>query len=104
ILRRHSGALCKRSGDSRWYEISRGVEKATRADKPDLYPNVHFYSASVYHMMGIPIDQFTPVFAISRMAGWTAQLLEQYANNRLIRPESEYVGPPSLQYVPIDQR
>jgi citrate synthase len=55
-------------------------------------------------MMGIPIDQFTPVFAISRMAGWTAQLLEQYANNRLIRPESEYIGPPVHQYVPIDRR
>jgi len=79
----------KRIGDSRWYDISREVEKTMREDKPDLYPNVDFYSASVYHMMGIPIDQFTPVFAISRMAGWTAQLLEQYANNRLIRPESD---------------
>ncbi len=104
ILRRHSEALGRRTGDSRWYDISREVEKTMREDKPDLYPNVDFYSASVYHMMGIPVDQFTPVFAISRMAGWTAQLLEQYANNRLIRPESEYIGPPSLKYVPIDQR
>jgi citrate synthase len=104
ILRRHSEALGKKTGDSRWYEISRGVEKAMRADKPDLYPNVDFYSASVYHMLGIPTDEFTPVFAISRMAGWTAQLLEQYANNRLIRPESEYIGPPSAKYVPIEQR
>jgi citrate synthase len=104
ILRRHSEALGKRIGDSRWYDISREVEKTMREDKPDLYPNVDFYSASVYHMMGIPIDQFTPVFAISRMAGWTAQLLEQYANNRLIRPESEYIGPPVHEYVPIDQR
>jgi citrate synthase len=104
ILRRHSEALGKRTGDSRWYEISRGVEKAMRADKPDLYPNVDFYSASVYHMMGIPTDQFTPIFAISRMAGWAAQLLEQYANNRLIRPESEYIGPPSLKYVSIAKR
>ncbi len=104
ILRRHSEALGRRTGQSKWYDISREVEKAMREDKPDLYPNVDFYSASVYHMMGIPIDQFTPIFAISRMAGWTAQLLEQYANNRLIRPESEYIGPPSLKYVPIDQR
>jgi len=104
ILRRHSEALGRRTGESRWYEISREVEKTMREDKPDLYPNVDFYSASVYHMMGIPIDQFTPVFAISRMAGWTAQLLEQYANNRLIRPESEYVGPSSLKYVAIAQR
>ena len=104
ILRRESEALGRRTGDSRWYEISREVEKAMRADKPDLYPNVDFYSASVYYMMGIPIDQFTPIFAISRMAGWAAQLLEQYANNRLIRPESEYVGPASLKYVPIADR
>lgn len=104
ILRRHSEALGERTGDSRWYEISREVEKAMRADKPDLYPNVDFYSASVYHVMGIPTDQFTPIFAISRMAGWTAQLLEQYANNRLIRPESEYVGPTDLKYVPIAER
>jgi len=104
ILRRHSEALGKRTGDSRWYAISREVEKTMREDKPDLYPNVDFYSASVYYMMGIPIDQFTPLFAISRMAGWTAQLLEQYANNRLIRPESEYTGPPSLKYARIDQR
>ena len=104
ILRRHSEALGRRTGQSKWYDISREVEKTMREDKPDLYPNVDFYSASVYHMMGIPIDQFTPIFAISRMAGWTAQLLEQYANNRLIRPESEYIGPPSLKYVPIDQR
>jgi len=104
ILRRHSEALGRRTGQAKWYDISREVEKTMREDKPDLYPNVDFYSASVYHMMGIPIDQFTPIFAISRMAGWTAQLLEQYANNRLIRPESEYIGPPSLKYVPIDQR
>jgi citrate synthase len=104
ILRRESEALGKRTGQSRWYDISREVEKTMREDKPDLYPNVDFYSASVYYMMGIPIDQFTPIFAVSRMAGWTAQLLEQYDNNRLIRPESEYVGPPSLKYLPLDQR
>ncbi|TMD52798.1 MAG: citrate synthase [Chloroflexi bacterium] len=104
ILRRHSEALGRQTDQLKWYEISREVEKTMREDKPDLYPNVDFYSASVYYMMGIPIDQFTPIFAISRMAGWTAQLLEQYANNRLIRPESEYVGPPSLKYVPIDKR
>jgi citrate synthase len=104
ILRRHSEALGRRTDQLKWYEISREVEKTMRDDKPDLYPNVDFYSASVYYMMGIPIDEFTPIFAISRMAGWTAQLLEQYANNRLIRPESEYTGPPSLKYVPIDER
>jgi citrate synthase len=104
ILRRYSEQLGRRTGEMKWYAISREVEKAMREDKPEIYPNVDFYSASVYYMMGIPIDQYTPIFAISRMAGWTAQLLEQYANNRLIRPESEYTGPPSLKYVPIDRR
>lgn len=104
ILRRYSEELGKRTAQSKWYEISREVEKVMREDKPDIYPNVDFYSASVYYMMGIPIDQYTPIFAISRMAGWTAQLLEQYAHNRLIRPESEYVGPESLKYVPIGER
>jgi citrate synthase len=70
----------------------------------DLRANVDFYSASTYFALGIPIDLFTPVFAVSRIAGWTAHVLEQYANNRLIRPRAEYVGERDLPYVPIDQR
>jgi citrate synthase len=70
-----------------------------------LYPNVDFYSASMYYSMGIPIDLYTPIFAISRMSGWTAHVLEQYRNNRLIRPRTDYIGPPyPQQFVPLAQR
>ena len=67
-------------------------------------PNVDFYSASVYRYMGIPRDLFTPIFAVSRVSGWIAHILEQYADNRLIRPRAEYVGPPQRNYTPMDQR
>jgi citrate synthase len=70
-----------------------------------LYPNVDFYSASTYHMLGIPIDLFTPIFAVSRISGWSAHVLEQYANNRLIRPRAEYIGPEYPQrFVGLEQR
>lgn len=69
-----------------------------------FYANVDFYSASVYYMLGIPTDLFTPIFAVSRMAGWAAHVLEQYDNNRLIRPRAEYTGPKNLRYVSIDKR
>jgi citrate synthase len=69
-----------------------------------LKPNVDFYSASVYTSLEIPRDLFTPIFAISRCSGWTAHVLEQYADNRLIRPRAEYVGPTNQKYVPIEQR
>ena len=69
-----------------------------------LHANVDFYSATVYYSLGIPIDMFTPIFAISRTAGWTAHVLEQLSDNRLIRPQSEYVGPVGLKVKPIDQR
>ena len=103
ILKRYSEELGRLKGDTRWYEISLAVERAVRAEK-DLYPNVDFYSASVYHTLGIPVDLFTPVFAVSRISGWTAHLLEQYADNRLIRPRAEYSGPFDLVYVPIEDR
>ena len=69
-----------------------------------LYPNVDFFAASVYHSLGIPTDLFTPVFAISRMAGWTAHVIEQHADNRLIRPDSEYIGERGQKWVPIGDR
>jgi citrate synthase len=74
-----------------------------KAEK-NLLPNVDFYSASTYYVMGIPTDLYTPLFAVSRTSGWAAHLLEQYANNRLIRPRAEYVGPRNLRVSPIDQR
>lgn len=103
ILKRFSEELSRRKGEPRWYAISLAVEEAVRSAK-DLYPNVDFYSASVYYLLGIPVDLFTPVFAVSRISGWTAHLLEQYADNRLIRPRAEYTGPMELRYVPIEDR
>ncbi|HVB21752.1 MAG TPA: citrate synthase [Ktedonobacteraceae bacterium] len=102
-LRAMSEELGKRAGDTRWYEISRIVEDYIKEHK-GLYCNVDFYSASVYYIMGIPIDLDTPIFASSRIAGWTAHVLEQYANNRLIRPRAEYIGPKVTEYVAIEQR
>jgi len=103
VLRGISEQLGQEHDDSTWFDISRNVERKVRADKK-LYANVDFYSASAYHVMGIPTDLFTPVFAISRMAGWTAHVLEQYGNNRLIRPRAEYTGPRNVPYVPISSR
>ena len=102
-LRRLSRELGERVGDTRWYEISERIEKVVM-DEKGLYPNVDFYAASVYYSLGIPIDLFTPVFAASRVSGWTAHVREQLSDNRLIRPESEYIGPRNQHYVPIEER
>jgi citrate synthase len=103
-LRRMSQELGKRSGNTGWFDISQRIEALVKGEKK-LNPNVDFYSASVYYALGIPIDLYTPVFAVSRMSGWTAHVLEQYANNRLIRPRAEYTGPQYPQrVVPLDQR
>jgi citrate synthase len=83
--------------------MSRQVEAAMMREK-GLYPNVDFYSASMYYMMGIPLELYTPIFAVSRISGWTAHVLEQYADNKLIRPRAEYLGGYNLPYVPIEQR
>lgn len=102
-LRKMSELLGYRTGNLKWYEMCRRIEAIVLQEK-GLYPNVDFYSASVYHLMGISIDLFTPVFAVARTAGWVAHILEQYANNRLIRPTAEYVGPMDEKYVPIEER
>ena len=102
-LRHMSRQLGEANGDRRWFELSERLEALVRVQK-GLNANVDFYSASVYHSLGIPTDMFTPVFAVSRIAGWTAHVLEQLGNNRLIRPESEYTGPRDVKYVPMDQR
>ena len=84
--------------------MSQRIEALVKGDKK-LNPNVDFYSASTYYALGIPIDLYTPIFAVSRMSGWTAHVLEQYANNRLIRPRADYTGPAHPQtWVPLDQR
>jgi citrate synthase len=103
-LRTMSEELCTRTGNRRWFEISQKIEQVVRAAK-NLNANVDFYSATTYYALGIPVDLFTPVFAVSRMSGWTAHILEQYANNRLIRPRAEYTGPAYPQtFVPLDRR
>ncbi|QBD81521.1 citrate synthase [Ktedonosporobacter rubrisoli] len=102
-LRAMSKELGERAGDTRWYEMSRIIEEYIKQHK-GLNANVDFYSASVYYTMGMPVDLDTPIFACSRISGWTAHVLEQYANNRLIRPRAEYVGPKVTPYVPIEQR
>ena len=84
--------LGKASGQPQWFRMSQAIEKFIKADKK-LNANVDFYSASTYHTLGIEVDLFTPVFAVSRISGWTAHVLEQQANNRLIRPSALYVGP-----------
>ena len=103
-LRQMSRDLGQRAGQPVWFEMSQRIEALVKAEKK-LNPNVDFYSASTYHALGIPIDLFTPIFAVSRVSGWTAHVLEQYANNRLIRPRAEYIGPEYPQrYLPIEQR
>ena len=103
VLRSYCEKLSEHHNDTRWLEISKTVERVVRANTK-VYPNVDFYSASCYHLMGIPTELFTPIFVCSRVVGWTAHILEQWANNRLIRPESNYIGPVDLKYVAMDDR
>jgi citrate synthase len=102
-LRLYSELLCEARNEKHLYDISRRIEEAVMEAK-GIYPNVDFYSATVQHALGIPPEYFTAVFAASRTAGWIAHILEQYADNRLIRPTSRYVGPIDLTFVPIEER
>lgn len=103
-LRVMSEELGRSTGHEDLYLMSSRVEETVKGEKK-LNPNVDFYSASAYYSLGIPIDLFTPIFAVSRMSGWTAHVLEQYHNNRLIRPRAEYKGnPDGMQWVPMSQR
>jgi citrate synthase len=102
-LRQFSQEMGERKGETKWHDISRKIEETVHREK-GMYPNVDFYSASTYYMMGIPLDLYTPIFAVSRISGWTGHILEQYANNKLIRPRAEYTGPRGLKYVPIAER
>ncbi|MSO45159.1 MAG: citrate synthase [Acidobacteria bacterium] len=103
-LRQMSQDLGKRAGSTAWFDMSQRIEALVKGEKK-LNPNVDFYSASTYYTLGIPVELYTPIFAVSRMSGWTAHVLEQYANNRLIRPRADYTGPAYPQrFVPLDQR
>jgi 2-methylcitrate synthase len=103
-LRVLSEELGKRTGHEKLYQMSKAIEETVKQEK-GLNANVDFYSASTYYSLGIPIDLFTPIFAMSRMSGWTAHVLEQYRNNRLIRPRAEYKGnPDGMAWIPIEDR
>ncbi|SET79231.1 citrate synthase [Salinibacillus kushneri] len=102
-LRKMSEHLTHLTGQSKWYDMSVKIENYMKEEK-GLPANVDFYSASVYHSLGIDHDLFTPIFAVSRVSGWLAHILEQYENNRLIRPRAEYVGPKKQVYVSVDNR
>lgn len=102
-LQKMSRELGKITNNMNWYNMSIKIEEMVTGQK-GLKPNVDFYSASVYTSLEIPRDLFTPIFAISRVSGWTAHILEQYENNRLIRPRAEYTGPVNQKYVPLEKR
>ena len=118
ILRKICSRLADRVGDRKWFELTKAIEAATKEEfrklkGRDIYPNVDFYSASVYHMMGIPTDLFTPVFAVSRISGWTAHIIEEkfaeaQPKPELYRPDADYVGtycgPQACPYIPIEER
>ncbi|HLZ36485.1 MAG TPA: citrate/2-methylcitrate synthase [Mycobacteriales bacterium] len=102
-LRRMARELGQRHGFDKYYEMSFRMQQAV-LDERGLYPNVDFYAASTYHALRIPHDLFTAVFAVSRTAGWTSHVMEQHADNRLIRPDSEYIGLRNQTFVPLDER
>jgi citrate synthase len=103
VLRKMSEALGRRAGKLKWFEMSKSIEDLMIREKK-INANVDFYSASAYYILGIPVDLYPLVFAASRISGWTAHVLEQYANNKLIRPLAEYTGPHDLEYVPVEKR
>jgi citrate synthase len=103
-LRQMSEELSESSGNTKWFKMSRAIEKYILAEKK-LNANVDFYSASTYTMLGIDLDLFTPIFAVSRIAGWAAHVIEQLDDNRLIRPRAEYIGPEyPVKYTPVESR
>lgn len=102
-LRKFSKQMAERKGETKWFDMSQRIEQLM-LEKKGMHPNVDFYSASTYYLMGIPLDLFTPIFAVSRISGWTGHILEQYANNKLIRPRAEYIGKRDQKYVAIGER
>ncbi|PYI99786.1 MAG: citrate synthase, partial [Verrucomicrobia bacterium] len=102
-LKRMAQVLSTNLGDAKWIQISERIAEIM-LQKKNLNANVDFYSATVYYSLGLPTDLFTPIFAVARTSGWTAHVLEQLADNRLIRPQSVYTGPTGLKVVPIEQR
>jgi citrate synthase len=108
ILKQHAQALAETSGNTKWFEIADRLEKLALADRHfmmrRLYPNVDYYSAIVLYTLKLDVDMFTPLFAMARITGWSAHIMEQMEDNRLIRPRGNYVGPRGLTWVPMDER
>jgi len=102
-LKEMARRLSEKIGEPKWIQMSERIADIMKKEK-NLNANVDFYSATVYYSMNIPTDLFTPIFAIARTAGWTAHVIEQLADNRLIRPQSEYIGSNNLKYIPVEQR
>ena len=102
-LRKFSKQMAEKKGESKWFDMSQRIESLMH-EKKGMYPNVDFYSASTYYLMGIALDMYTPIFAVSRISGWTGHILEQYGHNKLIRPRAEYIGARDLKYAPIGER
>jgi citrate synthase len=103
ILREYAEQITRKAGDTRFYEIAQAVEKTMLANSK-VFPNVDFYTGTLYRAMGIPTELFTPIFAMSRAVGWSAHILEQWRNNRLIRPSANYIGPCLQHYTSIETR
>ena len=103
VIKEWARRLSEAVGDNRFFPVSEAIEKVMKEER-DLFPNLDFYSACTYHFMGIPTPLFTPLFVISRITGWSAHIMEQRANNVLIRPTADYIGPERLDWVPIDAR
>ncbi len=103
LAKKWGGMLAERKKDENWHAICRTVESVMRREK-NLFPNVDFYSAPIYYLMGIPVPLYTPLFACSRVVGWCAHVMEQWGKNRLFRPNSLYVGPESLNFIPLEER
>ena len=95
--------MCAEIGDFHFYNLATSIAEAVE-HKKGLYPNVDFYAAPLLYMVGVPLELFIPVFAISRVPGWTTHIMEQYENNKLMRPVAAYVGAHNLPYIPIEQR
>lgn len=103
VLRNYARTLSDKAGDTTYFDITQEVEKVV-GEHTKVFPNVDLYTASLYNAIGLPMELFTPIFAISRTVGWTSHILEQWSNNKLIRPRAEYIGPKSYCYIPIKER
>ena len=103
MIKEWSRKLSEESGDMTMFDVSERIENIMW-DEKHLFPNLDFYSASVYNLLGIPTPLFTPLFVMSRITGWAAHIFEQRANNKLIRPSADYLGPVNLTFKPVNER